>query len=72
MLRIQRLKLAYALASLLWVAYSFFELLAPHIADRIPISVGTLYCLLLFVSVPAFGYVLLFRLFPLAGRFLRR
>jgi hypothetical protein len=72
MLRIRRLKLVYRLASLLWVGYSFSELLAPHIADRIPISSGTLYCLLLFASIPAFGYVLLFKFFPLAGRFLRR
>ncbi len=35
-------------------------------------SSGTLFCLLLFVSVPAIGYVLLFMLFPLAGRFLKR
>lgn len=71
-MRVGHLKLLYAFAGLFWVGYSFFELLAPHVADRIPISIGTLYCLLLFVSVPAFGYVLLFKLFPLAGRFLRR
>jgi hypothetical protein len=72
MLRIERLKVVYALAGLLWTAYCSVRLLAPHFADHIPISSGTLYCLLLFVSVPAFGYVLLFKLFPLAGRLLRR
>lgn len=72
MLRIGRLKLAYALASLLWVAYSYSRLLTPHIAGHIPIAMGTVFCMLLFVSIPAFGYVLLFRLFPTAGRFLRR
>jgi hypothetical protein len=64
MLTVGRLKLAYGLVSLLWVAYSFFELIAPHIADRLPYSLGTLYCMLLFVSVPALGYVLLFKVFP--------
>ena len=72
LMRVRRLKLLYALASLLWTVYSFFELLTPHIANHIPISSGTLFCMLLFVSVPAIGYVLLFMLFPRAGRFLRR
>ncbi len=72
MLRIRRLKLAYGVVSLLWVGWSFFELLAPHIADRIPFSLGTLYCMLLFVSVPALGYLLIFKVFPWAGRSLRR
>jgi hypothetical protein len=72
MLRIQRLRLVYALASLIWVGYSFFELAAAHMADGRPFSSGTLYCILLFVSVPACGYVLLFKLFPWAGRSLRR
>jgi bacteriorhodopsin len=71
-MRVRHLKLLYALASLLWTGYSSVMLLATHINDRIQISSGTLFCLLLFVSVPAFGYVLLFKLFPLAGRFLRR
>jgi len=69
--RIQRLKLLYALAGLLWTGYWFERVLAAHVADRTPISGGTLMCLLLFVAVPAFGYVLLFKLFPLAGRFRR-
>jgi hypothetical protein len=72
MFRIQRLKLVYVFVSSFWVVYSFFKLFAPHVADHNPISTGTLYCALLFVSVPAFGYVLLFKLFPLAGRLLRR
>lgn len=71
-LKIRRLKIAYALASLLFLGYYSFELLARHVADHIPISSGTLFCLLLFVSVPALGYFVLFKLFPLAGRFVRR
>ncbi len=71
-MRVRHLKLVYALGSLLWTGYASVQLLASHIADRIPISSGTLFCLLLFVSVPVFGYVLLFMLFPWAGRFLRR
>ena len=71
-MRVRHLKLLYALASLLWTGYVSVELLAPHIADRIPISSGMLFCLLLFVSIPAFGYVILFILFPWAGRSLRR
>jgi hypothetical protein len=47
-------------------------LLAYHVTEHIPMSSGTLYCLLLFVTVPAFGYVLLFKLFPMAGRLLTR
>ena len=74
-MRVRRLKFLYGLASLLWTwtGYLSEKLLAGfRIADRIPIRTGTLFCLLLFVSVPAIGYVLLFRLFPKAGRFLRR
>jgi hypothetical protein len=69
---VRRLKLLYLLASLLWTGYCSLELLATHIADHIPISTGTVFCLLLFVSIPAIGYVLLFMLFPKAGRLLRR
>jgi hypothetical protein len=72
MLRIRRLKLVYALASLLWLGYSFFELASLHISNRKPFSSGTLFCMLLFVTVPACGYVLLFKIFPWAGRSLRR
>ena len=68
----RRLKLLYALAGLLWTLGLSVWLLARHTADRIPITSGTLYCLLLFVSVPAVGYILLFMLFPRATRFLRR
>ena len=72
MLRIQYLKILYALAGLLWAGNWSWKLLAYHLSDRVPISLGTVLCLLLFVSVPAFGYVVLFRLFPLAGRLLKR
>jgi bacteriorhodopsin len=72
MFRIRHFKLLYAFGTVLWLGYSFFKLLAPHIADHTPISSGTLFCLLLFVSIPAFGYFLLFTLFPRAGRALKR
>ena len=72
MSRIRSLKLLYGLIGLLWTGYSSERLLAIHAAEHIPISSGTVYCLLLFVSIPVFGYVLLFKLFPLAGRLLRR
>ena len=68
----RHLKLVYVLVSVLWVAYSSFKLTAAHIADHTPFSIGTLLCLLLFVSIPACGYALLFKLFPWAGRSLRR
>jgi hypothetical protein len=71
-MRVRHLKLLYALASLVWTGYLAVKLLAPHIANRIPISSGTLFCLVLFVSIPAFGYFLLFILFPWAGRSLTR
>jgi hypothetical protein len=60
------------LVGLLWIGYSSERLLAIHAAEHTPISSGTVYCLLLFVSIPVFGYLLLFKLFPLAGRLLRR
>ena len=69
---VRHLKLLYALAGLLFAGYWSFGLLSYHIANRVPMSSGTLFCLLLFVSIPAFGYVLLFMLFPRAGRLLRR
>ncbi len=72
MFRIQHLKVLYVLASLLWSGSWSVRLLASHVSDHVPISTGTLFCLLLFVSIPALGYVLLFKLFPLAGRLLRR
>jgi len=72
MFRIQRLKLLYALAGLLFAGYWSEKLLAAHTADHTPVTIGTLYCLLLFVAVPTLGYVLLFKLFPFAGRFLGR
>ena len=71
-MRARPLKLLYAMASLLWTGYYSVELLARHITDRTPITSGTLLCLLLFVSVPAIGYAILFILFPRAGRYLRR
>jgi Na+-translocating ferredoxin:NAD+ oxidoreductase RnfD subunit len=63
-MRVRHLKLLYALIGLLLAGYWSVELLARHIADRVPISSGTLLCLLLFVAIPALGYVFLFSLVP--------
>jgi hypothetical protein len=71
-MRVRRLKLLYALAGLIFTGYCSVKLLAVHIADHVPISIGTLFCLLLFISIPALGYVLLFMVVPRAGRLLRR
>ena len=70
--RLRHLKFLYALAGLLWIGYSSEKLLGAHVANRTPISIGTLFCLILFVSIPVLGYALLFKLFPLAGRYLNR
>ena len=71
-MQVRRLKILYALAGLIFTGYCSVKLLAIHIADHIPVSIGTLGCLLLFVSIAAIGYVLLFMLLPRAGRLLRR
>ncbi len=71
-MRTRRLKLLYALAGLLFAGYYSAALIRYHITEHVPMSSGTLFCLLLFVSVPAIGYVLLFMFFPLAGRFRKR
>ncbi len=72
LMRIQRLKLLYALAGLLFAGYYSAGLIRYHLAEHVPMSMATLFCLVLFVSIPAIGYVFLFMLFPLAGRLLRR
>jgi hypothetical protein len=72
MFTIRRLKLLYAIIGLLFAGYYSAGLLAYHVREHIPMSSGTLFCLLLFVSIPAVGYAVLFKLFPLAGRLLRR
>ena len=72
MFSLRNLKVLYALASLLWAGYYSYGLLAYHTANHVPFSLGTLLCLVLFVSVPSVGYLLLFKLFPLAGRLVRR
>jgi hypothetical protein len=71
-MRVLQIKILYAAASLLWLIYSSVQLFSPHITNHLQITSGTLLCLLLFISIPAVGYVLLFMLFPRAGRFLRR
>jgi hypothetical protein len=68
----RQFKLLYAAASLFWLIYSSERLFAAHAANHTPISGGTLLCLLLFVSIPALGYMLLFRLFPWASRLRKR
>lgn len=71
-MRAQHLKILYALAGSLLAGYWSQQLIAYHVANHVPISIGTMLCLLLFVSIPASGFVLLFVLFPWAIRFVRR
>jgi hypothetical protein len=71
-MRVRHLKVLYVLFGLLWAGYYSEGLLSYHVTHHVPMSSGTLFCLLLFISVPTLGYGLLFKLFPLAGRFLRR
>jgi len=71
-MRTRRLKLLYAIAGLLFTGYYSVGLIARHITEQTPMTSGTLYCLLLFASIPTVGYVVLFMLFPRAGRLLRR
>ena len=70
---IRRLKLLYAAASVSWLVYMLFKLLAIPSADRNPNPSALVYCLLLVVALPAVvGYFLLFTVVPLVGRTLRR
>jgi hypothetical protein len=71
-MQMRRLKILYAFAWLLFTGYCSAKLIAPRITNHVAMTRGTLYCLLLFASVPALGYVLLFMLFPRAGRLLKR
>jgi hypothetical protein len=66
------LKVLYALTGILWAGYWSENLIAAHLTDHIPFSTGSFECLMLFVSIPAIGYVLLFKVLPLTGRLLRR
>jgi hypothetical protein len=68
MSRLRGLKIFYVLAGVLLSGYWSVHLLAYHVTEHIPVSSGTLYCLILFAGVPTLGYVLLFKLFPLASR----
>ena len=69
MSRVGYLKLAYAVAYAFWLMYIvdrfYFVQIAAH--NRIAVA-----CLLLFGIPPAFGYILLFRVFPRGGRTLIR
>jgi hypothetical protein len=58
--------------SLLWSGYLSVQLVAYHVTERIPVSRGTLFCLLLFVAIPTAGYVLLFVLSPYVSRLTRK
>jgi hypothetical protein len=72
MLTIRNLKILCVLAGLLWAGYWSANLLSYHITNHVPLSTGTLFCLLLFAAVPALAYILLFKLFPLASRLVKR
>jgi hypothetical protein len=72
MFRLQHLKILYVLLGVIFAGYWSENLVAFHLREHTPLSTGAILCLLLFVAVPTLGYGLLFKLFPLAGRFLRR
>ena len=69
---VRLLKVVYAAVSFTWVTYWTFRLLAVPAADRNPNPMGLVYCLLLFIAIPTFGYFVLFRFVPWATRSLRR
>jgi hypothetical protein len=56
----------------LCVGYLSVQLVAYHIAERVPVSRGTLFCFLLFDAIPTAGYVLLFVLPPCLLRLTRK
>ncbi len=69
MSRIAYLKLAYAIAYAFWLMYIVDKFYLVQIAAHNRVAVA---CLLLFGVPPALGYILLFRVFPRAGRTLMR
>jgi hypothetical protein len=72
MLTLRNLKILCVGAGVLWAGYWSANLLADHITKHVPPTTGTVFCLVLFASVPALAYVLLFKLFPLASRLVKR
>jgi hypothetical protein len=71
-MQVRHLKLLYALVGLLWAGYLSVQLVAYHVTERLPVSRGMLFCLLLFVAIPTAGYVLLFVLSPYLLRLTRK
>ncbi len=72
MLRLAYLKLLYASASTVWLTYVIRMLTAPCV-DCNPSRSAMVFCFFLVGVLPAgLGYVLLFKIFPWAGRTLRR
>jgi hypothetical protein len=71
-MQVRHLKLLYALVGLLWAGYLSVQLVAYHVTERLPVSGGMLFCLLLFVAIPTAGYVLLFVLSPYLLRLTRK
>ena len=69
MSRVAYLKLAYAVAYAFWLMYIVDKFYVVQVAAHNRVAVT---CLLLFGLPPALGYVLLFRVFPKAGRTLIR
>jgi hypothetical protein len=69
MSRVAYLKLAYAVAYAFWLMYVIDKFYVLQIAAHNRVAVA---CLLLFGLPPALGYILLFHVFPRAGRLLIR
>jgi len=70
--RVVYLKLMYAIAYAFWLIYCVDKLFVVPIADSNFNLRGSVYCFFLLGGVPALGYLLLFRVFPWAGRTLRK
>lgn len=69
---VRRLKLLYGASSAIWLGYYAVRLFVLPPADHNPHLSAAVYCFLLVATVPGLGYVLLFKVFPWVGRFLRR
>jgi hypothetical protein len=59
---VARLRLLYLLLSVSFPGWSLYRLLTVPAELRNPNPMGLVYCLVLFIAVPAIGYILLFKL----------
>ncbi len=67
---VARLRLLYLLLSVSFLGWSLYRLLAIPAELRNPNPMSFVYCLVLFITIPCVGYILLFKL--LVPRFSKR